>query len=150
MAGISPRSAGAGPYGPMAEAAALDLVTARIRAELRCEQVHGNPLKSAYHAVARRLGLSARRVRAYHHGEVPAAGVTAAELIAADAAWRQRIAEVRARLSLLEELSADEVADAAGRAGALASEDLDAARGAGRGPGRGLAPAADPLAGLVR
>lgn len=142
MAGISPTRAGG-----MAEALPLELVTSRVRRELWHERAAGLPLKTAYAAVARRLGVSPRRVRAFHHGEVAADEVTAAELLAADAAWRREIETLEARLSALEGALQDEVA---GAAGGMAPRGLDAARQAMRGPGRGVAGAPGALARLVR
>jgi hypothetical protein len=101
----------------MAEAAALHIVEGRIRAELGRERAAGQPLKAAFHAVARRLGMSPRRVRAFHHQEVEAGDVTAAELLAADARYRAEIADLVTRLETLRGLmSGEEMADAPGDA----------------------------------
>lgn len=142
MAGISPTVAGG-----MAEALPLEIVTRRVRRELWRERAAGLPLKTAYATVARRLGVSPRRVRAFHHHEVAADEVTAAELLAADAAWRREIETLEARLSALEGALQDEVA---GAAGDMAPGVVDAAREAVRGAGRGVARPADSLARLVR
>jgi hypothetical protein len=128
----------------MAEALALDLVTARIRDELGRERARGNPLKAAYDTVARRLGFSPRRVRAYHHGEVPAADVTAAELLAADAAWRREIETTKARIAALEGTRLHDMAAYLPRD--LAPSGLDAAGQGLRRAGGAMAAPADPLA----
>lgn len=130
----------------MGSAASLDIVTTRIRAELGVERAAGNPLKAAYHAVARRLGLSPRRVRAYHHGEVQADSVTAAELIAADAAWRREIETIRARLAALEGRDGQIAADPRRH---VATAGVDQPGAAMRVPGGSMAAPADPLARVV-
>ncbi|NKC30183.1 hypothetical protein [Falsiroseomonas selenitidurans] len=130
----------------MSDALPLDLVTSRIRTELVRERAAGNPLKAAYHAVARRLGITARRVRAYHHGEVEAEEVRALELIAADAAWRREIETIRARITALEGCSREEARHGDRE---MAARRLDAPGGDLRGAGRALAAPAHPLAGLV-
>lgn len=102
MAGISPRRAGVSPARAGAvSASALNLVQARVSAELGRERAEGLPLKAAYERVARRLGLTARRVRAFHHREVPADAVTADELLAADTAF---VAELDAAMARIETL----------------------------------------------
>jgi hypothetical protein len=141
VAGISPSTAGA-----MAEALALDIVTSRVRAELGRERAAGHPLKAAYHAVARRLGVSPRRIRAYHHHEVAAEEVTAAELLAADAAWRAEIETTKARIAALQGYHD---AEAAVPAGHLAPAGLDGTREGGGGAGGSLARAAAALAGVI-
>jgi hypothetical protein len=88
----------------MAEAAALAVVEGRVAAELRRERAAGQPLKAAFHAVARRLGLSPRRVRAYHYREVEAEDVRAAELLAARAAMREELDALCARLDAINGL----------------------------------------------
>jgi hypothetical protein len=97
----------------MAEALALGVVTGRVRAELLRERASGEPLKRAFHTVARRIGVSARRVRAFHHGEVQASDVTAAELLAADAAFRAELAALADRLDTIRGLIGAEAVDGA-------------------------------------
>lgn len=75
-----------------------------MAADLRRERAAGQPLKAAFHAVARRLGLSPRRVRAYHHREVEAEDERAAELLAAHAAMREELDALCARLDAIRGL----------------------------------------------
>ena len=107
MSGISPTVAGA----IMSDALPLEFVTYRVRSELWRERAAGNPLKAAYHAVARRLGITPRRVRAYHHGEVDADEVRAQEMLSAmqsDAAWRREIEIIKGRIAVLGEVNAED------------------------------------------
>lgn len=143
MAGISPSATGGG----MADVAALAFVEGRVADELRRERAAGQPLKTAFHAVARRLGLTARRVRAYHHREVAAADVRAAELLAAHAAMHEELAALRCRIEGLRGLLG---ADGLGGAlGGSPRAEMAAARGSRRGEGallaadRGLAAGAE-------
>lgn len=107
MSGISPRNAGA-----VTAAAALDAIQSRVSAELGRERAQGQPLKAAYQTVARRLGITARRVRAFHHHEVPPSAVTAEELLAVDAAYRADFAAVIGRIEALRGLiGADAMGD---------------------------------------
>lgn len=142
-AGISPAAAGGG----MSEAIALDLVQGRVRRELWRERADGSPFKAAYAAVARRLGITARRVRAYHHGEVAADDVRAAELIAADEAWRTEIIALRARLQSIEGLAHEAIS---GVPGALAQGRVGEARETLRGEVGGVAREVAPVARVVR
>lgn len=128
-------------------ASALDIVHARVSAELGRERAAGRPFKAAYAAVARRFGITARRVRAFHHGEVAADDVRAAELLAADEAWRRDIAALKARLQNIEGLSHEVLA---GGPGAVASGEMGGPRAAVHEEVGGLAPAAGPLEGVVR
>ena len=114
----------------MSEAIALDVVQMRVRRELWRERANGAPFKLAYHTVARRLGLTARRVRAYHHGEVEPDEVTASELLAADVAWRREIVALHARIQNLEGLAIEAAPDSVR---ALAPGRVDAARQDRRG-----------------
>lgn len=150
MAGISPSTAGVSPAtagGGMSDAAVLDLVQGRVRQELWRERASGAPFKAAYAAVARRFGITARRVRAFHHGEVAADDVRAAELLAADQAWRREIAALKAQLQNIEGLSHEAFA---GGPGAVASGPMGGPRAALPAEVGGLAPAVGPLAGVVR
>lgn len=150
MAGISPTGAGVSPAAAgtaMSEVVALDVVELRVKRELWRERASGAPLKSAYHAVARRLGLTPRRVRAYHHNEVDADEVTAMELLAADEAWRREIQALRARIQQLEGLASDEIP--AGGPGPVAQGRVDASREAVHRAGGEVAPALDPMARVV-
>lgn len=105
MAGISPRDAGISPArAGVVSASALHTVEARIALELGRERADGLPLKAAYDRVAHRLGLTARRVRAFHHREVPPAAVTADELLAVDAAYRTEFAAVVGQIEALRGL----------------------------------------------
>ncbi len=105
MAGISPRNAGISPARAGAvSASALHAVEARISVELGRERADGRPLKAAYERVAHRLGLSARRVRAFHHHEVAPSAVTAEELLAVDAAYRADFAAVAGQIEALRGL----------------------------------------------
>lgn len=61
-------------------------------------------MKAAYERVAHRLGLTARRVRAFHHHEVLPAAVTADELLAVDAAYRAHFAVVVGQIEALRGL----------------------------------------------
>lgn len=136
MAGISPNGAGARPVRAMPDALALELVASRVQHELRRERAAGANLKAAYHAVARRLGLHPRRVRAFHHREVAADDVRAAELLAADARYRAELAALLARLETIRGLiGAEAMGNPLGDppAGAMAG-----ARGACGREGRGL------------
>lgn len=142
-AGVSPAAAG----GRMSEAVALDLVQGRVLRELWRERADGSPFKSAYAAVARRLGITARRVRAYHHGEVAADDVRAAELIAADEAWRNEIIALKARLQSIEGLSNEAFS---GGPGALAQGRVGEARPALHGEVGGLAREVAQVAGVVK
>jgi hypothetical protein len=142
MAGISPATAGA----RMAEALALGVVTGRVRAELLRERAGGETLKRAFHTVARRLGLSARRVRAFHHGEVPAEDVTAAELLAADAAFRADLAALVAKLESVRGLIGAEAMD--GTMGSLAGASMAGAGPEGGGESRGLGGPRGAVAGV--
>lgn len=130
----------------MSDALALDIVQGRVQRELWRERAGGSNFKVAYHAVARRLGLSARRVRAYHHNEVEADEVTAQELLAADTAWRKEMAALHARIQQLEGLIDAEVA---GSAGSLATERVDRAQPDRGAESRDLARPADQMARLV-
>lgn len=140
MAGSSPTTAGVSPTtagAAMDDAIApLDIVQMRIKRELWRERASGSPLKSAYHAVARRLGVTARRVRAYHHNEVEADEVTAKELIAADGAWRSEMAALYARIRTLEGLAHDETA---GSPRAVAPSGVDQAQQDSRNEGGDVA-----------
>jgi len=128
-AGVSPAAAGA----PMSDALPLDIVQMRVQRELWRERARGSNFKAAYHAVARRLGLSPRRVRAYHHNEVEADEVTAHELLAAvDAAWRREITALHAQIQELERLT-DE--DTVGGLCPVATNALDSAGQESRGEG---------------
>ncbi|WP_424140413.1 hypothetical protein [Roseomonas chloroacetimidivorans] len=82
--------------------AVLEAVEEVIQAELHLQRAEGRPLKLAFDAVARALGVTPRRVRAYHHHEVSEDDVRAKEWIAAQALReRRRAAEVaRARAIL--------------------------------------------------
>lgn len=99
------------------DAAFLDEITGAVREELAPHRAQGLPLKTAWHHVARRLGLTPRRVRAFFHGEVKPDDVRAHELarvrearsrrrgagLAYEAAvYEDEIAELRARLDALE------------------------------------------------
>ncbi|MFN3450329.1 MAG: hypothetical protein ACK44F_16645 [Roseococcus sp.] len=84
-----PRRAGCHCRAARKPPARLKIVEDRIAAALRRERAAGQPLKAAFHAVSRRLGLSPGRVRAYRHREVKAADVRAAEVLAAHAAMRK-------------------------------------------------------------
>ncbi len=150
MAGVSPTSAGVLPAATgavMSDALALDIVQMRVQRELWRERASGSPFKQAYHAVARRLGLSARRVRAYHHNEVDAAGVTAQELLAADAAWRREIDALHARIQELERLTDEETP---GGLRTLATNGVDRAQQGRDGEGGAVARPADQMAGVVK
>lgn len=85
-------------------ASALHAVETRISVELGRERAAGWPLKAAYDHVARRLGITARRVRAFHHREVSAGAVTAEELLRVSAAHQAEFAEVIQRLEALREI----------------------------------------------
>jgi hypothetical protein len=76
QSGVSPAGAGDMP-------AVLGVVEDVIAAELRQQRAIGQPLKAAFAAVARNLGVTPRRVRAYHHHEVAEDAVTAREYLAA-------------------------------------------------------------------
>lgn len=76
----------------------LDFVEQRICAEVQRERAAGRPLKAAWHAVARRLGLTPRRVRAFHYHEVQEADVRAAELLAAHADLQAELGALERRL----------------------------------------------------
>lgn len=76
QSGIPPAGAGDMP-------AVLGTVEDVIAAELRQQRAIGQPLKAAFAAVARHLGVTPRRVRAFHHGEVSEEAVTAREYLAA-------------------------------------------------------------------
>lgn len=138
MAGISPSAAG----GVMADAAALEIVEGRVEAELRRERAAGQPLKAAIHAVARRLGFTPRRVRAFHHHEVEAGDVRAAELLAAHEAMRGELAALCRRLDTIRGLIGE---SDAGGVGGCAREAMAEAWGPRGGAGalvaagRGLA-----------
>ncbi|MBR0678094.1 hypothetical protein GXW77_18135 [Roseomonas alkaliterrae] len=126
----------------MADAAALEIVERRVAAELRRERAAGQPLKAAFHAVARRLGLSPRRVRAYHHREVEAEDVRAAELLAAHAAMREELDALCARLDAIRGLIGVEIPGATGRWPGEAMAQARGSRGGEGGvlaAGRGLA-----------
>lgn len=111
MAGISPSRAGA----KMLDTVLIGRVEARVREELAAERGRGQPLKAAFHAVARRLGLTPRRVRAFHNGEVAYDQVSAAELLIIDARYRAELAALVARLEAIRGLiSGDQDADALG------------------------------------
>jgi hypothetical protein len=90
--GVSPARAGEMP-------AVLSTVEAVIRAEIYECRAGGAPLKTAFDAVARALGVTPRRVRAYHHREVSQEDVRATEWLAAmELAEKRRKAEIaRAR-----------------------------------------------------
>jgi hypothetical protein len=140
MAGISPSKAGA----EMLDTALIGRVEARVREELAAERGRGQPLKAAFQAVARRLGITPRRVRAYHNGEVRPDQVSAAELLIIDARYRAELAALVARLEAIRGLiSGEEDADALG---GLAPPGVAARGGLGRGAveegRRGSAPAA--------
>jgi hypothetical protein len=143
MAGISPAAAGA----RMGEPLALGVVTGRVRAELLRERAGGEPLKRAFHTVARRLGLSARRVRAFHHGEVPAEDVTAAELLAADAAFRADLAALVAKLESVRGLIGGDAMD--GPLGGLAGAGMARAGTPRGGEGGGVGDARDAVAAMI-
>lgn len=101
---ISPASAGS----------ILAEITGAVRAALHRQRAAGLPLKAAAPIVARHLGLpGARRVLAYHHGEVAGDDVRAVELeavrravpraLAADARHRTEIEAIKTRLAALEQ-----------------------------------------------
>lgn len=128
----------------MLDTAVIGRVEARVREELAAERGRGRPLKAAFHAVARRFGLTPRRVRAFHNGEVSHDQVSAAELLVIDARYRAELAALITRLEAIRGLiSGDEDADALG---GLAPPGVAARGGLGRGAveesRRGAAPAA--------
>jgi hypothetical protein len=97
------------------DAAFLDEITGAVRAELAPHRARGLPLKSVWPHVARRLGLTPRRARAYHNGEVKPDDVRANELARVrearrtaaqhqrnDANYTSELAELRDRLDRLE------------------------------------------------
>lgn len=138
MAGISPTAAGGG----VMPDAALAIVEGRVAAELQRERAAGQPLKAAFSAVARRLGLTPRRVRAFHHHEVEADDVRAAELLAAHAAMREELAALCGRLDVIRGLIGEGIPGAPGRwPGEAMAEAWGPRGGAGAlvAAGRGLA-----------
>lgn len=144
MAAISPSRAGAA----MLDAALIGRVEARVREELAAERGRGQPLKAAFHAVARRLGLSPRRVRAFHAGEVRADQVSAAELLIIDARYRAELAALMTRIEAIRGLIiGDEDADALG---GLASPGMAACGELGRAALELSRRAAAPAARLVK
>jgi hypothetical protein len=132
MAVISPAAAGT----RMADGLVLGIVAGRVRAELQRERGLGEPLKRAFHTVGRRLGITPRRVRAFHHNEVPASDVTAAELLAADAAFRADLAALVDRLEAIRGLMGVEAMD--GALGGPARAAMAGARNARGGAGGSL------------
>lgn len=154
MAGISPRNVGVSPARAGAvSASALTAVEARISVELGRERAEGWPLKAAYERVAHRLGITARRVRAFHHHEVPAAAVTADELLRVDAAYRADFAVVIERIEAIRGIvgaveSGDPLRGLAlsTMAGTGAAERVGQREGDAQGValGRAVAPAAAP------
>ena len=93
---ISPRSADK-------MSAVLETVQSVVQAELRQQRADGQPLKTAFDAVARALGVTPRRIRAYHYHEVAAEDVRATEWLAAmelrKRRRKRRVAEARAILA---------------------------------------------------
>jgi hypothetical protein len=98
--GVTPAGVGEMP-------AVLGTVEAVIQAELRSQKADGQPLKAAFAAVARAIGVTPRRVRAFHHGEVAEDAVTAREYLAAvDLEARRRRERLAAARRLVQEASA--------------------------------------------
>lgn len=145
--GTSPIGAGA----VTSDAADLEEITNAIRAELAPHRATGLPLKACWPLIARRLGISPRRARSYHNGEVKADDVKLSEFrrvqaarkqaAAADAQHASEIANVLDRLARLEAL-------------VLADRELEARHAQGEGAPadrgfRALASAPRSLAGVV-
>lgn len=130
----------------MPDALPLSVMHGAVEHALDGERSRGQPLKAAFHAVARRLGLSPRRVRAYHYREVAADDVRASELLTVDAEFRRDLAALAVRLETIRGLIG---ADASGDAvGALAPGRVSSARpvrggqcgGVGQDPALGVQP----------
>ncbi|WP_135470536.1 hypothetical protein [Crenalkalicoccus roseus] len=108
--------------------AAVDVLS-EARAIVRClvEAERQRGLAHAFHAVSRNTGLSARRVRAYWHGEVAPGAVHAHELHqlrrAAAEHMRAELRRAEARIALLRaRLGEQDVASPDGEAVVLAPQ----------------------------